>query len=90
MLNATDLDSGDNGEVEYSLKTSVAGFRVEKSTGVLYANTSRIDKPILNYIQLSVVAKDLGMPSLTSVATVRIHSNANSHKKPQFLQSQYR
>lgn len=90
VLNATDLDSGANGEVTYSLKTMVSGFSIEKTTGTLYANTSRIDKPIVNYIQLSVIAKDSGIPSLSSVATVRVHSNSNSNKRPQFLQNQYR
>lgn len=90
QLNATDLDSGANGEISYTLKTMVSGFMVEKTTGILYANTSRIEKPIMNYIQLTVLAKDSGTPSMSSVATVRIHSNSNSYKRPHFLQSQYR
>lgn len=89
-VNATDLDSGANAEISYTLKSQIPGFTIGTMTGILYANTSKINRPIMNYIQLSVCATDAGIPPLSSVATVRIQVNSNSYTRPQFLQNQYR
>lgn len=89
-VNATDLDSEMNALLRYSILTPISGFSIGESTGILYANTSRISKPLLNNIQLSIAATDSGTPALSSLTTVRIHVNLNGYTKPQFLQSQYR
>lgn len=66
------------------------GFTIGEESGILYANLSKIQKPLKNDIQLTVIASDSGIPSLTSTATVRIHINSKSHIKPHYLQHQYR
>lgn len=89
-VNATDADSDANAVIKYSIKNAPAGFSIGEDTGVLYANMSRIQKPLKSEIQLIVVARDSGTPPLSSSATVRIHINAKSHIKPHYLQHQYR
>ncbi|CRK94042.1 CLUMA_CG007566, isoform A, partial [Clunio marinus] len=89
-VNATDADSETNGVVKYSIKNAPPGFTIGDDSGILYANLSRIQKPLKNDIQLTVVATDSGVPSLSSTTTVRIHINSKSHIKPHYLQHQYR
>lgn len=89
-MNATDADSEANAAIKYSIKNALAGFSIGEETGILYANMSRIQKPLKSEIQLIVVAKDSGSPALSSTATVRIHINSKSHIKPHYLQHQYR
>lgn len=89
-MNATDADTDANGRIRYSLNTAIPGFSVGEMTGTLYTNMSKIPKPIKEDIQLTIVATDMGVPSMSSTTTVRIHINSNNHVKPQFLQNQYR
>jgi protocadherin-16/23 len=89
-VNATDADSEANAAIKYSIKNAPAGFSIGEETGILYANMSRIQKPLKSEIQLIVVARDSGSPVLSSTTTVRIHINSKSHIKPHYLQHQYR
>lgn len=89
-VNATDVDSDANAIIKYSIKNPPSGFTIGDDTGILYANLSRIQKPLKSDIQLTVVATDSGVPSLSSTTTVRIHINSKSHIKPHYLQHQYR
>lgn len=89
-VNATDLDIDMNSKIKYFIKNPIAGFTIGESTGIIYANTSRIQKPLRNDIQLTILAKDSGMFQRSTTTTVRVHINTNSHIKPQFFQNQYR
>lgn len=89
-VNATDADSEENAKIKYSIKNPIPGFTINESTGVLYANTTRISKPLKGNIQLIVVATDSGNPPLSATTSVRFHINSNSHIKPHYLQHQYR
>lgn len=89
-VNATDADSEQNALIRYSLKNPPMGFSIGEETGILYANLSKIQKPLKTDIQLTVIATDSGIPPLSSTATVRIHINSKSHIKPHYLQHQYR
>lgn len=89
-MNATDADSEQNALIRYSLKNPPMGFTIGEETGILYANLSKIQKPLKSDIQLTVIATDAGIPPLSSTATVRIHINSKSHIKPHYLQHQYR
>ncbi|XP_055711473.1 protein dachsous [Phlebotomus papatasi] len=89
-VNATDADSEVNAKIRYSIVKPISGFRIGESSGILYANTSRIPKPLREDIQLTVAATDSGNVPLMTTTTVRIHVNSNSHAKPQFMQNQYR
>lgn len=89
-VNATDTDSDVNAVIRYALVTPSPGFSVGGTTGIVYANMSRIPKPINGDFQLTVSATDSGTPQLSSITTIRIHVNSNAHAKPQFIQDQYR
>lgn len=89
-VNATDLDSEKNGRIHYALVTPITGFSIGEWTGVLYANSSRLMRPLKNDIQLSISATDSGVPPLSSVTTVRVHVNTNGFVKSQFMQNQFR
>lgn len=90
VVNATDFDSDKNANIRYSIATPIPGFSIGEWTGILYANTSRMAKPLKNDIQLTISATDSGIPALSSVTTVRVHVNTNGYAKPQFMQNQYR
>lgn len=89
-MNATDVDSEKNSFIRYSIKNSVQGFTIGEETGILYANLSKIQRPLKNDIQLTVIATDSGIPPLSATTTVRIHINSRNHIKPHYLQHQYR
>lgn len=89
-VNATDLDSGENSKIQYTLIKPRLGFTVGDITGILSVNVSKIPKPIKGDIQLTIAASDSGSPILRTVTTVRIHVNSNGRAKPQFIQDQYR
>lgn len=89
-VNATDSDSDKNGRIRYALVTPIAGFSVAEWTGTLYANSSRLVRPLKNDVQLSISATDSGVPPLSSVTTVRVHVNTNGYVKSQFMQNQFR
>lgn len=46
-VHATDADSGENHVIHYSLVSSVAGFSINKSTGVISVNRTAISKELL-------------------------------------------
>lgn len=89
-VNATDADSESNALIKYSIKSPPPGFTIGDETGILYANLSRVQKPLKSDMQLTVIATDSGAPSLSATTTVRIHINSKSHIKPHYLQHQYR
>lgn len=87
-LNATDLDSGSNGEVVYSILEPKPGFTVGSSDGILRANLSLVEKT--PNVDLLIVGSDRGLPPLKSVAPVKIHVLNANQNGGSFLQSQYR
>lgn len=89
-MNATDADTDKNAKIRYSIASPIAGFTIGEMSGVVYVNTSRIGRPLTRDIQLCIMATDLGSPSLSSTAAVRVHVNSNGLAKPQFLQNQFR
>ncbi|KAJ3658411.1 hypothetical protein Zmor_010149 [Zophobas morio] len=76
-VNCTDGDSGDNARVEYLLFNPIPSFSIGRTDGVLRANLSNITS-VVNDIQLTVQAIDLGKPPRKSVASIRIKVNSRS------------
>lgn len=76
-VNTTDLDSGENSKVEYSLVNSLPSFSIGRSDGVLRVNLSKISA-ITEDFQLIIEANDLGKPPLKSLASVRVKVNSRS------------
>ncbi|KAK3100154.1 hypothetical protein FSP39_015442 [Pinctada imbricata] len=83
QVNATDLDSGENGRISYYLdgnRDPESQFFIEKSTGII-----RINKP-LDYerrtrYELSVIARDNGSQPLDANAVVEVNVT-NVNEKP--------
>ncbi|KFQ08991.1 Protocadherin-23, partial [Leptosomus discolor] len=77
---ATDLDSGLNGETEYSILSGNenAAFVIDSARGILETNTALDHEDTSSYREMSsshrlvLLASDRGTPSLNSTATVLI------------------
>uniref|UniRef100_A0A8C7FQ74 Protocadherin-16 n=1 Tax=Oncorhynchus kisutch TaxID=8019 RepID=A0A8C7FQ74_ONCKI len=72
-LRATDLDTGDSGEMTYKITAGdpSGDFRVDRKSGVL--STSRpLDRERRARYSLTVTALDGGSPALSSTATVEV------------------
>lgn len=89
-VNASDADTEQNAKIHYAIVSPVVGFTIGERSGVLFVNTSRIERPLTKDIEVAVIASDSGSPSLSSTATVRVHVNSNGFTKPQFLQNNFR
>ncbi|XP_072256733.1 protocadherin gamma-B4-like isoform X20 [Pyxicephalus adspersus] len=90
-VHAVDFDQDDNGKVSYSILSSnieeipVSSYvSMNSVTGVLYAQRS-FDFEQLREFQFKVMAKDGGIPSLSSNATVRICIIDKNDNAPKIL-----
>lgn len=86
-VNATDADSGLNGEVRYFLQQPRGGFYLDELTGTLYANRTQLEA---RDVELVVVAKDRGEPPLSATASVRVRVGDAAGVAPKFTQDEYR
>ncbi|CAG7831120.1 unnamed protein product [Allacma fusca] len=68
---ATDLDEGINADITYSIENPETKFRVQPQTGIITPAIS-LSAERGRIFQLRVVAKDQGIPSLSSTALVVI------------------
>uniref|UniRef100_A0A674E8H8 Protocadherin-16 n=1 Tax=Salmo trutta TaxID=8032 RepID=A0A674E8H8_SALTR len=89
-LRASDLDTGDSGEMTYKITAGdpSGDFRVDRKSGVL--STSRpLDRERKARYSLTVTALDGGSPALSSTATVEVTLlDVNDHS-PQFTSPSY-
>eukprot|EP00063_Salmo_salar_P095100 XP_014069935.1 PREDICTED: protocadherin-16-like [Salmo salar] len=89
-LRASDLDTGDSGEMTYKITAGdpSGDFRVDRKSGVL--STSRpLDRERRARYSLTVTALDGGSPALSSTATVEVTLlDVNDHS-PQFTSPSY-
>nr|XP_022912562.1 protein dachsous isoform X1 [Onthophagus taurus] len=74
-VNASDMDTGENAKIKYSIVNQIQGFLIDDYSGTIRVNQSNISVPIHDY-QLTVKAEDLGTPSLHSLAAVRVKVNS--------------
>nr|XP_054754586.1 protocadherin Fat 4-like [Lytechinus pictus] len=97
-LSATDEDSGDNGKVDYILKTMTEDFRVETITGrgwifpehpISYITPSPDDTSNPNTYTFSVFAVDRGTPALYGEAAVIITVTQDNSYTPVFEAPSY-
>ena len=71
-VQATDLDFGSNGQVEYSLDPSGSNpFSINLTTGDIFS-TARLDRENRSSYTLLVTASDGGDPSLANTSTVMV------------------
>ncbi|CAB3226941.1 unnamed protein product [Arctia plantaginis] len=80
-VRATDLDSGINSELKYSIqKGALDAFAIDNITGVVTV-ASKLDYDKRNTYRIQVVATDFGTPSLTGTSELWVHV-ANVNDKP--------
>lgn len=83
---ATDIDSGNNGEIIYSITDGNANnaFTIDNSTGIITVNAD-IDREIVNMFTLTVRAQDRGQPTARGNTTiVRVVVNDINDNAPIF------
>ncbi|NXT99548.1 PCD23 protein, partial [Buphagus erythrorhynchus] len=88
---ATDLDSGLNGEIEYSVLSGNedATFLIDSARGILATNTGLDYENTSSYRFLVLLASDCGTPSLNSTATVLITVLDVNDNPPVFSSPEY-
>jgi hypothetical protein len=89
-VNASDLDSGDNARIQFSLLGTADGFRIDEWTGTLYTNRSVQYDARSPHVQLLVTATDSGFPTRSAVAAVRVRLTDLTDALPRFPQEEFR
>ncbi|CAD5114918.1 DgyrCDS3952 [Dimorphilus gyrociliatus] len=89
-VSAKDIDSGDNGRIEYSLKECQPEhhFIIDERSGELKA-VEVIDREKVTQYDLKVEAKDFGKPRLSSTISVQIVVDDINDNTPTFTKSIY-
>ncbi|XP_028975070.2 protocadherin alpha-3 isoform X7 [Esox lucius] len=91
LISVNDLDSGLNGKVICSLIEDLP-FKVMRSLqDNMYSvvTKSELDREKHSEYDLTIVAKDAGQPSLSSVKTIRVVVSDVNDNSPEFSQSPY-
>ncbi|NXU52098.1 PCD23 protein, partial [Turnix velox] len=94
---ATDVDSGLNGEIEYSITSGNENgeFLIDSARGILATNTVLDHENTSSYREVAashhlvLLASDRGTPSLNSTATVLITVLDVNDNPPEFSRSEY-
>ncbi|PIK51961.1 putative protocadherin Fat 4 [Apostichopus japonicus] len=84
---ATDIDSGDNADLRYSLMTSQVPFSIHPTSGVLTVS-GRLDSSLSPY-SLVVRVQDGGSPPLSSQSTLSVIVTEAQSTGPEFSQDLY-
>lgn len=90
QVNATDLDSNENGQITYSI---VRGdnhnqFTIDPNTGYISV-ADMLDRETVSSYVLEVVARDNGIPVLSGQVLVNIEISDANDNPPLFSQSNY-
>ncbi|XP_043928774.1 protocadherin Fat 4-like [Protopterus annectens] len=89
VIQATDLDTGDNGVVVYETENLThQKFAINKTSGELLL-TGALDRETINQYFLKVVARDKGLPSLSSVLNMTVDIADINDNSPSFTYETY-
>ena len=86
QINATDLDSGSNGAIEYSIVSGsnpLNSFAIDENTGVITVNND-IDRETITMFTLIVKAEDQGQPARQNRTEVKITVLDINDNAPEF------
>lgn len=85
-VKAVDYDSGSNGNIKYSLVNNFGRFRIDSKSGVIVTYIV-LDRELINYHPLEVIAADAGNPPRQGKTNVNvIIEDVNDHN-PEFKNS---
>lgn len=85
QLQAFDLDTGLNSEIEYHIqKGAYDDFRIDNTSGEI-SLASKLDFDRRNTYNIEVIARDHGEPSLTGTTTLTINIINTNDKMPYFV-----
>lgn len=87
-VSARDLDSGENGRISYSLVNSDGYFKIDPVTGEL-RTLKELDSETRLKHDLSVMARDHGIPPRSSLMTLTIAVTDVNDNAPKFLKPKY-
>ncbi|XP_045736167.2 protocadherin-11 X-linked isoform X1 [Mirounga angustirostris] len=88
-ISATDADSGHSAEINYLLGVDAPSeFNLDNHTGILTA-VKKLDREKREKYSFTVLAKDNGMPSLITNATVLVTILDQNDNSPIFTHSEY-
>lgn len=82
---ATDLDSGKNAEIDYSIDRPE--FSIDSRGNII--TSRRLDADVNNTYVLTVKATDRGNPPLSGTAVVRVYTENTNDEAPKFSQDVY-
>ncbi|XP_026118590.1 protocadherin Fat 1 isoform X2 [Carassius auratus] len=88
-VNATDADSGFNGEVRYTLLGGAGRFSVDQETGVITL-AAPLDRETQDEYRLVITAQDQGRPSHSATTTLDISVTDINDNAPIFSEQQYK
>ncbi|CAH1783761.1 unnamed protein product [Owenia fusiformis] len=91
VVMATDLDSGENGNISYSLdnETNSYGFTIDGASGNITLFINALDYEVEHNISFVVFATDSGYPTLQSNATVIVSIIEYNDNYPTFRKEPY-
>ncbi|XP_016305811.1 protocadherin alpha-5-like [Sinocyclocheilus anshuiensis] len=91
LLSVTDLDSGLNGKISCFLEDNMPFKLIPSSQHSTYSlvTTSPLDRETKFQYDITLVAKDMGQPSLSSVKTVTVLISDINDNSPEFSFSPY-
>nr|XP_054107158.1 protocadherin-11 X-linked isoform X2 [Callithrix jacchus] len=88
-VSATDIDSGPNGEISYLLGTDAPPeFDLDRRTGMLTA-VKKLDREKQEKYLFTILAKDNGVPPLTSNVSVFVNVLDQNDNSPVFTHNEY-
>ncbi|XP_073697894.1 protocadherin-10a [Garra rufa] len=90
LLSVTDRDSGENGQMTCELHGEVP-FKLKSSFKNYYTivTDGPLDREKAESYTLTVVAKDKGVPSLSTSKSIKVHVSDENDNAPRFMQSVY-
>ncbi|XP_048838792.1 protocadherin alpha-8-like isoform X7 [Brienomyrus brachyistius] len=91
LIGVTDLDSGVNGQIVCTLPEGLP-FDLKHSTENNFyslVTTSSLDRESIPQYEITITARDLGTPSLSSIKTVRVELSDVNDNGPVFSHSPY-
>ncbi|KAJ7995813.1 hypothetical protein DPEC_G00248480 [Dallia pectoralis] len=90
-VTATDRDHGENGHITYRLTSSTQNmFYIDPSNGTLFLTQVAEFESENPCILVTIEARDMGTPALSSLATVQVQVTDVNDNTPVFHQSEYR